>query len=252
MVDELATSSKRRRTSEFGEMYTWHEGMEWNPVERVILERRSVRKYKEQQVPEGLVRRILEAGRFAPSAGNSQPWRFPVIREKRIIEEMERYVQLRCKLLRFMLDWRTSPLGRLAWSTSQMYIRIMPNKLHPIPFSAISLIADGKLKLFHRAPTVILILMDKRGVSRPEVDVGICGQNMVLAAHSLGLGTCWVGFVELLKYGRRWKKLLNVEYPYELAEGIVLGYPVGKPNGMVARETHAVEWFESGIRRTIY
>ena len=61
----------------------------------------------------------------------------------------------------------------------------MPKKLAPVPFSAISLIADGKLKLYHDAPTVILIFKDTRGVSNPDLDCGIAGQNMVLAAHSM-------------------------------------------------------------------
>ncbi len=244
---EISDSSNRA-----GEMYGWYEGMEWNPVEKVILERRSVRKYKDEQVPEKLVRRILEAGRFAPSAGNSQPWRFVVVRDGKMLEEMERYVRLRCRILKFLLDWEGGPLGRLAWLNSQLCIRLMPNELHPIPYGAIRLIAEGKLKLFHGAPTVILILMDRRGVGKPMVDVGICGQNMVLAAHSLGLGTCWVGFVELLNFGTKWKKKLGVKWPYRLMEGIALGYPVGQPDGMIARELHEIDWWEEGRKRTVF
>jgi nitroreductase len=239
------------QAGEFADMYTWHEGMDWNPVERVILERRSNRKYKDKQVPEALVRRILEAGRFAPSAGNSQPWRFMVIRDRKMIDEMEKYVQMRCKFFKFFLNWRESPMGKLAWLYSQIGIRLLPNDLHPIPFSAISIIADGKLKLFHGAPTVILIFKDKRGAAKPELDCGICGQNMVLAAHSLGLGTCWVGFVELLKYGTKWKKKLGISFPYDLVEGIALGYPIGNPDGIIERELQEVEWYENGQWKTV-
>jgi nitroreductase len=240
------------KAGEFADLYTWHEGMDWNPVEKVILERRSVRKFKDKQVPEKLVRRVLEAGRFAPSAGNSQPWRFIVVRDKKMIDEMEKYVRARCKMFKFMLDWQTGPLGKLAWVYSQIYIRLMPNLLHPIPFGAIRLIADGKLKLFHGAPTVILILKDKRGAAKPELDCGVCGQNIVLAAHSLGLGTCWVGFVEVLKMGAKWRKLLRIEWPYDLVEGITLGYPVGKPDGMVSRELREMDWWENGEKRTVF
>jgi nitroreductase len=233
-------------------MYTWHEGMDWNPVERVILERRSVRKYKDKQVPEALVRRILEAGRFAPTAGNSQSWKFVVVRDRDMIQAMQKYVQLRCKVFKFFLNWQKSPLGKLAWVYHQIGARLLPNLMHPIPFGAISLIADGKLKLFHDAPTVILILMDTRGAAKPQVDAGICGQNMVLAAHSLGLGTCWVGFVEVFKFGTKWNKKLGVEWPYKLIEGIALGYPVANPDGMVERELHEIDWWENGQKRTIY
>jgi nitroreductase len=219
---------------------------DWNPVERVILERRSVRIYKERQVPENLVRRILEAGRYAPSAGNYQPWKFVVIRDKDIIDEMEKDARMMAKMIKAMLAWETSPLGPISKYMAKAAIWLLPNKMHPMPFAAISFVADGKLSLFHGAPTVILLLMDKRGAGRPEVDLGICGQNMVLAAHSHGLGTCWVGFVEFLRQNPKWKKRLGIEYPFELCEGIALGYPVGKPDGMVPREMHHVKWFENG------
>ncbi len=253
MTEVMEVEGKRKKEPGTGEMYAWHEGMDWNPVEKVILERRSVRRYKDRQVPEKLVRRILEAGRFAPSAGNCQPWKFVVIRDREMIEEMEKYVRSRCRVLKLLLHWYASPLKKIAWLNSQTMIRLMPNRLHPIPHTAIGLIADGKLGLFHPGcPTVILILMDKRGVSKPQVDVGICGQNMILAAHSLGLGTCWVGFVELFKYSRKWKKKLGVEYPYELVEGISLGYPVGNPDGLIERELYETDWIEDGRKRTVY
>ncbi len=224
----------------------------WNPVERVILERRSVRKYKDRQVPAEVVRRILEAGRFAPSAGNCQPWKFVVVRDREMIDEMERYIVLRCKVLKFLLDWRTSPLGRtLPWLMAQVSIRFRRNQLHPIPFGAICLIADGKLKAFHGAPTLILLLEDVRGVSRPEVDIGCCGQNMVLSAHSMGLGTCWVGFAELLKYGLKWRRKLGARFPYRFCEVICLGYPFAKPDGIIERETMEVDWHEGGTKRTV-
>lgn len=225
---------------------------EWTPVELAILERRSVRKYKDRQVPEDLVRRMLEAGRYAPSAGNCQPWKFLVVRDRAMLDEMERDVVLMCKFFRFFLDWRLPGiLSSLRWLYAQLFIRLRPRDLHPIPFGAITLIAQGKLRLFHGAPTVILIMKDKRGVSNPDLDCGICGQNMVLAAYSLGLSTCWVGFAKLLGYLPKWRRRLKIKYPWDLVEGICIGYPVGNPNGMVERETHDVDWYEHGQVKTI-
>jgi nitroreductase len=229
------------------------QGEDWNEVERVILKRRSVRNYKDKQVPENVILRLIEAGRFAPSAGNCQPWKFIVVRDKELIDGMQAFAQKMAKVFAFQLHWRTSPLGeKLAKLNSQIMIRLMPNILHPVPFGAVQLIADGDLKLFHDAPTVIFIMMDRRGAAKPQVDVGICGQNIVLAAHSMGLGTCWVGFIELLKYSSKWKKFLGAQYPYQLCEAITVGYPVGDPDGMIARETHTIEWHEGGQKKTLY
>ena len=229
---------------------------EWTPVEKTIFERRSVRWYKSEQVPEHLVRRVLEAGRFAPSAGNAQPWKFIVIRDKAMLEEMERDVQRTCKIFRFFLDWRRPGLmGKIGWLNSQIFVRISPNELHPIPLGAIFLNAEGKFKMFHGAQTVIMILKDKRGVSNPDLDCGVCGQNMVLTAHSLGLSTCWIGFVSLLmkSYVRfKWLRRLNISYPYQLVQGIAIGYSRGNPNKMVERELHEIAWYENGQRTITY
>ncbi len=54
----------------------------------IIKKRRSVRSYKPDPIPEDVLERILEAGRLAPSAKNLQPWRFLVIRDKKVIEEL--------------------------------------------------------------------------------------------------------------------------------------------------------------------
>jgi nitroreductase len=234
------------------EMYKYVEGQDFNQVERVIMERRSVRRFKDKQVPENLVRRLLEAGRFAPSTGNGQPWRFLVIRDEEVLKKMERDAQRICQLFRFLMDWRTSPLKQIAFLNAQVMIRLLPNMLHPIPFGAISLIAEGKLKLYHGAPTVIHVLVDRRGASDPVVDVGVCGENMVLAAHSLGLGTCWIGFVELFKFMPWWARRLGIKYPWKMCQAISIGYPVGHPDGMVPRETHRVDWFEDGTRKDVY
>jgi nitroreductase len=122
-----------------------------------------------------------------------------------------------------------------------------------MPFGAVTLIADGKLGLYHDAPTVILIFKDVRGISNPDLDCGIAGQNMVLAAHSMGLGTCWVGFAKVaFQYTGKWKKRLGISYPYKFASSLAIGWPVGDPDGMVARPTHMTDWYEDGVRKTVY
>ena len=63
---------------------------EWNEIEKAVFTRRSVRNYKDKPIPESLIHRVLEAGRFAPSAGNCQPWRFIVITDKALIAEIDK------------------------------------------------------------------------------------------------------------------------------------------------------------------
>jgi len=60
-------------------------------VFEAIRNRRSIRKYKQDPVPEAKLRNILEAARQAPSAGNRQPWRFIVVKDKKTREKLAEY-----------------------------------------------------------------------------------------------------------------------------------------------------------------
>jgi nitroreductase len=220
-------------------------------TEDVILKRRSVRIYRRRQVPEFMVRRILEAGRFAPSAGNGQPWKFVVLRDPEIIRGLTLATRRVAKIFNWFINYQGS---RFSWRLplAKLFIRVKANDLHPAPFSAIPLIADGRLDLYHGAPTVILILKDVRGVSNPDLDCGIAGQNMALAAHSMGLGTCWVSFTKLaFQYGWRWRRHLGIRYPYQFVSSLAVGFPVGEPDRMVPRPTAAVDWFEDGEKKSV-
>lgn len=241
MKERINNSEKREE--DLARLEKEHTG-----TEQVILARRSVRKYRKEQVPAWMVRRILEAGRFAPSAGNGQPWRFIVIREQKIIDEITADVVRLCKLTKKLLDYRRKGKGWLRPLSKQM-IRLKPADLHPTPFGAVGFIADGALDLYHGAPTVVMILKDVRGISNPDLDCGIAGQNMVLAAHSMGLGTCWVSFTKMVfQYEKKWSRFFGIEYPYKFVSSIAFGWPMWEPDGFVERETHAVEWYEGGKR----
>lgn len=255
-LDELAARAgrtQRRRTA----IRDIEPGADWNDVEHAILTRRSIRKFKGRQVPAHMIRRILEMGRFAPSQGNCQPWSFVVVRDKAMIGEMEQYCVAVCKSMTATVDYTNYPPGseqRAAiMANTQKLNRENPNAFHPVPMTAIKSIANGRFAVFHKAPTVILILKDKRGVGVPEVDIGVVGTNIVLAAQSLGLGTCWIGFSRLLSSNAPALEKLGVAEPFEIAEAISVGYPIGNPTQQtVSRQEHQIVWWEGGEKQILY
>ncbi len=217
-------------------------------TEKVILARRSVRVYKKKQIPEPLVRRILECGRFAPSAGNFQPWRFAVIRDANMIAEMEADINKALTIVSKVIDIENHPWRKPQTRLLQL---LSPNAFHPIPMAMSAAMSDGEFKALFDAPTLILLFKDKRGISNPDLDLGICGQNMIIAAHSMGLGTCWLGVVTALQYFPKWKKLFNIRHPWVLELGICMGYPFGEPNGFVHREVQHIDWFDDDGHRVV-
>lgn len=230
----------------------YKEGMPWNPVEKVIMERRSVRRFKKETLPDNLIRRILESARFAPSTGNGQPWKFVVVKSPQIIAEMENDAARITKFFMFFYGYTMYKglrriISKLMANFSVM--RLYSNEFSTPPFFAMTQAAEDQTVYFQGAPVVIFILADKRGVSNPSVDVGIAGEHIVLAAHSLGVGTCWMGFSRLLTYYPKWRKKLGLnKYPYRFGNCICLGYPAYKADAEVPREVQSVEWHEGSMK----
>ncbi|RJP84558.1 MAG: nitroreductase family protein [Desulfobacteraceae bacterium] len=225
------------------------EGLkDWTPVEKTIFSRRSTRAFKKKPLPDFMLRRILEAGRFAPSAGNSQPWRFAVVKSPEILAEMEKDAIKMTKIMMFFLDYTRSRFRNIFLKPLiKLIIRLMHNELHPVPYGLMNAIAEGRAPVFHDAPALILLFEDCRGVSSPPMDTGICGQNMVLAAHSMGAATCWIGLIKLLMFDPKWKKFFKVKYPYRLNVCIAVGWPKVDSDGPVEREVQLVEWYDGGM-----
>jgi nitroreductase len=140
-----------------------------------IRDRRSIRKYKSTPVEEEKVGKILEAGRWAPSASNRQPWHFVVVRDKETREKL---------------------------ADAHAYGRFMA-----------------------QSPVVIVVLGDpdihpKYNLADPHNAV----QNMLLAAYSLGLGTCWMG-VRDTEIEPEFKRLLSIPEKYRVVCSVSVGYP---------------------------
>ncbi len=141
-----------------------------------IRSRRSIRKFENVEVPEELLEKILDAGRWAPSGLNNQPWRFAVITDSSL---REMFSQL-------------THYSRII-SGSQILIAVFLD-------AAVS---------YDRTKDVQAI--------------GACIQNMLLEAHSLGLGAVWLG--EILKSREHISKILGLGKELELMAVIALGYP---------------------------
>ncbi|MBI5119237.1 nitroreductase family protein [Candidatus Poribacteria bacterium] len=215
---------------------------EYTLVEKAVLGRRSVRNYKEQSVPETLIRRILEAGRLSPSTGNCQPWRFIVITDKTLLDELATRIQPMAQMVSMM--YRADEM--LEALAAQYEVEPDPGLFDPRVQSGAQAIGEGILPVFLNAPALIVLLGDERAISGPEINIGICGQNMTLVANSLGLGACWVGFISLVNMMPDLMERLNIEAPYKVVSSLAIGYPAFKQEGMVAREAKPVTWFRAG------
>lgn len=227
------------------------------PTEKVIYERRSVRIFKPDPVPRELIERVLEAGRFAPTAGNCIGYKVTVITDKEILDEWH-------KSTIFFLS-NVSNLTMIKNPLWDIFKRILvlvrPSSFDQRPMAAISGLTRARfgsknhrhgiheIDTFFDAPCAILLHGHHHHVSHREIGLGIIAQTMVLAAHSLGLGTCYQGLplntlkqAPWMKFKKGLREKLGIEWPYEPVVMFVMGYPAVKVDGAVPREFPQVKW----------
>lgn len=147
-------------------------------VLNIIKTRRSVRRYKSQEVPEECLNKILEAARWSPSAVNRQPWRFIVVRDKEIRKK----------------------LG----DSARFYFVVNRQ------------VSD--------APVIIAVCAKDKEYKWAAMDCAMASQNIMLEAHSLGLGSCFIGGFDEGKV----KEILGLPDKMKVFALITLGYPDGE------------------------
>jgi nitroreductase/NAD-dependent dihydropyrimidine dehydrogenase PreA subunit len=212
---------------------------EWNAIERAVLQRRSVRNFTDEPVPDHLIRRVLEAGRFAPSAGNCQPWQFIVITDKALIAQMDELVWGTVNGMHGMYknDDLIPNMAPMAEAS--------PGMFDPrVALGGMGAIARKHLPASLNAPCVILLVADSRAISGPQLNIGICGQNMNLVANSLGIKACWNGFLTTGVPAIADK--IDLKPNWSVITTLVMGWPAFKQEGIVAREYRPVMWLRDG------
>ena len=177
-----------------------------------LKKRRSIREYKKDPVKKELIEEIIQAGKYAPSATDQQPWRFIVITKKEMITEIADVVKQEIKNIlkkRFILKFRYPSLKNTR---------------------AVQLLAATAFSkqdiLFFDAPVLIFIVTEKKRFY--DESCACCAENMMLAAHSLGLGSCWIGFAHFLELNKEWMKKIGVPEGFHISASLVFGHPEGK------------------------
>jgi nitroreductase/NAD-dependent dihydropyrimidine dehydrogenase PreA subunit len=211
----------------------------WNDVEKTVMHRRSVRNFKKDPVPEHLIRRVLEAGRFAPSAGNHQPWKFAVVTDPDFIAQMEQ----RC----FYVFSALRPAVLSNQAVMNIVGTVSEGFFDPRVQNGLRLIAKKENPIFLGAPCVIVLGGCERHTD-PAMMTGITGQNMNLVATSLGLGCCWSSFGGAgINFIPDLKSSLGFEGPWKVETTLCVGYPAFPQEGIVSRFSRPVRWFRPGL-----
>lgn len=187
-----------------------------NEILDSMKKRRSVRSYRSQEVPEEIISRIIEAGNDAPSAMNSQPWRFVVVRSSKI----------RKKMLEVAIPHAKKTLEGVQTTNPERYQLIMKRY------------EQLEDPIYYSAPVIVFVI--GKGPYAASSCPLAC-QNIMLAANSLGLGSCWVAFGSLVTDSEEIVRLLELKHDEKIFGPLLLGYPEVIPEPP-AKKPPEVKW----------
>ena len=168
--------------------------MELNPVLSTIMARRSVRNYLATPVEHEKLEVVTRCGINAPSAVNRQPWIVRVVEDQKLINDI-----------------------------TEVYKKGNADQVS----------RDKNFKnMFRNAPNIICVCTPANGGG--ELDAGLLGENMMLAAQSMGLGTCCLGgpvrWLNSTEAARFFLDRLDIPQDYRLLYILAIGYPDEQPD----------------------
>lgn len=177
-----------------------------NDTIRSILKRRSVRRYRPEQFPQAELDAIVEAGLYAPSAGNKQPWHLTILRGTSVIDALTKEVK--------------AATARMAENPYKERVAV---DAYTVNFGA---------------PTFVIVAIGPESLA-PEADAALVLGNMFAAAHSLGIGSCWINQLNPLNEEPGFRAhitRLGVPEGYRIYGCACFGYPESAPEASPRRE----------------
>jgi len=175
-------------------------------VFEAIRNRRSIRAYTSKEVSEEEVKKLIDAARWAPSAGNIQPWEFIIVRDAKIKR------------------------GLSVAALDQTFIEEAPVVIIVCANQRRSAWGYGQ-----RGSTLYCIQ-----------DTAAAIQNLLLAAHAMGLGACWIGAFQ----EEDARKVLNLPMGVRPVAIIPVGHPAEKPMASSRKPISEIVHYEIFRRKT--
>jgi nitroreductase len=186
-------------------------------VIEIIKTRRCVREYKEDQIPDAEIKFLIDCAKYAPSGFNMQPWSFLVIKNKDIMRKISERGK---KSMILLLE----PVKNTSRKAADFLV----------------FLKTKGTDMFYNAPVIIIVLANKSAMTA-DWDCAMAAQNMMLAAHSKGIGSCWIGGVLPALMDEGFLKELGAPEGYKAVAPLILGYPKGKTE-VPGRSEPEVKW----------
>ncbi|MDZ7666410.1 MAG: nitroreductase family protein [Desulfotignum sp.] len=200
------------------------EAMATSDLARLICSRRSCRNYRQTPVKKETLQDLIKLAVFAPSGTNSQAWTFTCLTSRSEVLVLgnaikDFFKRLNTKAENVLLRKALALVG--AKTLDHYYT----NYYESVKTAIDQMETENRDRLFHGAPAVILI-GSSPGASCPKEDALLAAGNILLGAHTMGLGTCLIGYVVApMASDRSIQKKLGIPESETIHAAVALGYP---------------------------
>jgi len=174
-------------------------------LDKVIEIRRSIRKFKQDPVPDETINKILEAARLAPSGSNIQPWRFIIAKSDQEKEKLRSVTPFRFALKAPVLIVCCADMTALEKRDDRVNELFQAGVFNDVEM-------DGLYAVPERTK--------EQALSYLAMNVGIAITYIMLKASDLGLGTCWIGGFD----PKKTKEILNLDENLYVIALLPIGY----------------------------
>ncbi len=185
-----------------------------NKVIENIHQRRSVRQFENKNIPEDILNSIIDAANAAPSAMNLQQWRFLVVRDE---------------------SFRKRIAG-IAYEKYKVWLNSASDDFKERRREIDAQVEDP---IYYDAPVIIFVIGS--GMTA-HFDCPMVCQNIMLAARSYDIGSCWVYLGQMIFDDQDIRNIMELKETESVYGPIILGYPMGEFPEPPARKEHPVIW----------
>ena len=215
---------------------------------RLMRSRRSIREYKDKAVPGDMLTDLVRIGTTAPSGTNCQKWVFTVLPDRFSVEAFGNRIATFFSRVNRTMD--IPPIRGTAKLVGSKKLKWYYREYHERMKEALREWREtGRDRLFHGAPAAIVI-SSSPGASTPSDDCHLATQNILLAAHAMGLGTCLIGFaVEAMKMSGKIQEYIEIPKQERVYSVIALGWPTHRyqhPAGRRIADTRTIRFDQTG------
>jgi nitroreductase/NAD-dependent dihydropyrimidine dehydrogenase PreA subunit len=207
----------------------------------LLLSRRSIRAFKEKSVPKELIEQMIEVGIHAGTSSNGQTENFVVIQDRKFLSELEKMV------IEILWDKGMKYLG------SEIGQKLAKTRLgdemvrEAIPYHHIIKNRRQNNQLagmvFRNAP-LVMVIHGLRTNFMAHANCSIAVRNMEIMAKTMGLGTCWAGFLSVAAHlaKKKIERVLEIPDDHSIYGAMMVGYPKFEYKKIIPRKEREVRW----------